>query len=69
MRLDEGPARQLFRSRFVDSPMPQALIAPDGAIELANPALCALLGRTEEELAGKRPRELRHELDRPEPSW
>jgi diguanylate cyclase (GGDEF)-like protein/PAS domain S-box-containing protein len=40
------------RSAFANAPMGVALTTPDGLLVDANPALCAMLGRTAEELYG-----------------
>lgn len=41
------------RSAFANAPMGIALTTPDGVLVDANPALCAMLGRTPEELYGR----------------
>jgi len=41
------------RSAFANAPMGIALTTPSGVLVDANPALCMMLGRTEEELNGK----------------
>jgi diguanylate cyclase (GGDEF)-like protein/PAS domain S-box-containing protein len=41
------------RSAFANAPMGVALTTPGGVLVDANPALCALLGQTEEELYGR----------------
>jgi diguanylate cyclase (GGDEF)-like protein/PAS domain S-box-containing protein len=41
------------RSAFSNAPMGVALTTPDGVLVDANPALCALLGRSERELHGR----------------
>lgn len=61
---DDARARQMFRARFEESPLPQGILGPDGVIRRANSALGELLGRSVEDLIGRRPRELRHESDR-----
>ena len=44
---------QLFQALFLSAPIPKALVDLDGHILVANPMLCALTGRTAEELAGR----------------
>src|SRR5829696_8172538 len=44
---------QLFQALFLSAPIPKALVELDGHILVANPMLCALTGRTAEELAGR----------------
>ena len=44
---------QLFQALFLSAPIPKALVDVDGHILVANPMLCALAGRTAEELAGR----------------
>jgi len=44
-------AEQRFRSAFDDAPFGTAITTPIGRIVQANPALCALVGRTADELA------------------
>jgi PAS domain S-box-containing protein len=41
-----------FRAAFADAPIGVALLDPDGRFALANRALCAFLGRAEEDLVG-----------------
>jgi diguanylate cyclase (GGDEF)-like protein/PAS domain S-box-containing protein len=41
------------RSAFANAPMGLALTTPDGVLIDANPALCAMLGRSAEELTGR----------------
>src|ERR671910_1659244 len=41
------------RSAFANAPMGFALTTPSGVMVDANPALCAMLGRTAEELNGR----------------
>ncbi len=41
------------RSAFANAPMGIALTTPSGVLVDANPALCSMLGRSEEELAGR----------------
>jgi diguanylate cyclase (GGDEF)-like protein/PAS domain S-box-containing protein len=48
------------RSAFANAPMGVALTTPDGVLVDANPALCVLLGRTEEELYGRSVRDQVH---------
>jgi PAS domain S-box-containing protein len=42
-----------FRAAFADAPIGMALLAPDGRVAQANRALCAFLGRTEDDLIGQ----------------
>ncbi|WP_246063753.1 putative bifunctional diguanylate cyclase/phosphodiesterase [Blastococcus colisei] len=44
---------QLFQALFLSAPIPKALVGLDGHILVANPMLCALTGRTAEELTGR----------------
>jgi len=44
---------QLFQALFLSAPIPKALVDLGGHILVANPMLCALTGRTAEELAGR----------------
>jgi diguanylate cyclase (GGDEF)-like protein/PAS domain S-box-containing protein len=44
---------QLFQALFLSAPIPKALVDLGGRILVANPMLCALTGRTAEELAGR----------------
>jgi diguanylate cyclase (GGDEF)-like protein/PAS domain S-box-containing protein len=44
---------QLFQALFLSAPIPKALVDLDGHILVANPMLCALTGRTAEELSGR----------------
>jgi diguanylate cyclase (GGDEF)-like protein/PAS domain S-box-containing protein len=44
---------QLFQALFLSAPIPKALVDLDGHVLVANPMLCALTGRTAEELAGR----------------
>jgi len=64
VRLMDPTAQRLFTSHFYESPMPQAIITRDGIIQEVNQALGELLGRPVQDLAGMRPRELRHPSDR-----
>jgi diguanylate cyclase (GGDEF)-like protein/PAS domain S-box-containing protein len=48
------------RSAFANAPMGVALTTPDGVLVDVNPALCALLGRTAEELHGTSLHDLVH---------
>ncbi len=41
------------RSAFANAPMGIALTTPSGVLVDANPALCAMLGRSPEELSGR----------------
>src|SRR4051812_21770298 len=44
---------QLFQALFLSAPIPKALVDLGGHILVANPMLCALTGRTAEELSGR----------------
>ena len=44
---------QLFQALFLSAPIPKALVDLDGRVLVANPMLCALSGRTAEDLAGR----------------
>jgi diguanylate cyclase (GGDEF)-like protein/PAS domain S-box-containing protein len=44
---------QLFQALFLSAPIPKALVDLDGHILVANPMLCALMGRTAQELSGR----------------
>ncbi|TAL22478.1 MAG: PAS domain S-box protein, partial [Frankiales bacterium] len=56
-------SEQRFRARFHDSPMPQAMIDPQGRLESVNEALCTLLGRTGEDLVAMPIADLTHPSD------
>jgi diguanylate cyclase (GGDEF)-like protein/PAS domain S-box-containing protein len=43
---------QLFRALFLSAPIPQAVVDPSGRMQVVNPALCELTGRTSGELIG-----------------
>jgi len=56
-----GPLPSADRtSAFANAPMGVALTTPDGVLVDANPALCAMLGRTPEELYGRSVLDLIH---------
>jgi PAS domain S-box-containing protein len=57
-------AREHFRRAFDDAPIGMAIVGADGAFERVNRALSAILGYSEDELAGVRPRDLLHPDDR-----
>jgi diguanylate cyclase (GGDEF)-like protein/PAS domain S-box-containing protein len=44
---------QLFQALFLSAPIAKALVDLDGHILVANPVMCALTGRTQEELSGR----------------
>ena len=44
---------QLFQALFLSAPIPKALVDLDGHVLVANPLMCALTGRTADELAGR----------------
>lgn len=51
------------RTRFHQASVPQAVVGLDGAVKLANPALCELLGRPAADLLGRPGTQLVHEQD------
>ena len=57
---DEADAERLSEA-FRDAPTGMAIVQPDGRFSRVNGALCALLGRSEEELLGMRALELAEE--------
>ncbi|HEX6037913.1 PAS domain S-box protein [Longimicrobium sp.] len=57
-------SKQQFRIAFEEGGIGMALSRPDGTIERANPALCALLGYTEDELLALTIRDITHPDDR-----
>src|SRR4051812_6155917 len=56
---------QMFQALFLGAPIPKALVDLDGHILVANQMLCALTGRTPEELAGRHVDLLAHPDDAP----
>jgi PAS domain S-box-containing protein len=52
-----------FRSAFYNAPIGKAIVGLDGAQQMVNPALCALLGYTESELLGTKFQTLTHPDD------
>jgi diguanylate cyclase (GGDEF)-like protein/PAS domain S-box-containing protein len=56
---------QLFQALFLSAPIPKALVDLDGHLLVANPMMCALTGRTAEELAGRHVDLLAHPDDPP----
>jgi diguanylate cyclase (GGDEF)-like protein/PAS domain S-box-containing protein len=56
---------QLFQALFLSAPIPKALVDLDGHVLVANPMMCALTGRTAEELAGRHIDLLAHPDDPP----
>jgi diguanylate cyclase (GGDEF)-like protein/PAS domain S-box-containing protein len=56
---------QLFQALFLAAPIPKALVDLDGHVLVANPMMCALTGRTAEELAGRHVDLLAHPDDPP----
>ncbi|UOY03416.1 putative bifunctional diguanylate cyclase/phosphodiesterase [Blastococcus sp. PRF04-17] len=56
---------QLFQALFLSAPIPKALVDLDGHVLVANPMMCALTGRTAEELAGRHVDLLSHPDDPP----
>jgi PAS domain S-box-containing protein len=61
--LHEAEAR--FRVAFENAPIGMALHTPDGRFFQVNPALCALLGRSERELLAVSWQDVTHQDDRP----
>ncbi len=55
---DLRASEEMFRLRFTDSPIPQAVLGLDGTVTRANAALCAMLGYPEGALIGRDPAEL-----------
>jgi diguanylate cyclase (GGDEF)-like protein/PAS domain S-box-containing protein len=56
---------QLFQALFLSAPIPKALVDLDGHVLVANPMMCALTGRTADELAGRHVDLLAHPDDPP----
>jgi diguanylate cyclase (GGDEF)-like protein/PAS domain S-box-containing protein len=56
---------QLFQALFLSAPIPKALVDLNGHLLVANPMMCALTGRTAEELAGRHVDLLAHPDDPP----
>src|SRR5436305_2696043 len=56
---------QLFQALFLSAPIAKALVDLDGHILVANPIMCALTGRTAEELSGRHVDLLAHPDDPP----
>src|SRR4051794_24530481 len=56
---------QLFQALFLSAPIPKALVDLDGHLLVANPMMCALTGRTAEELTGRHVDLLAHPDDPP----
>jgi diguanylate cyclase (GGDEF)-like protein/PAS domain S-box-containing protein len=56
---------QLFQALFLAAPIPKALVDLDGHVLIANPMMCALTGRTADELAGRHIDLLAHPDDPP----
>ena len=56
---------ELFQALFLSAPIPKALVELDGHVLVANPMMCALTGRTAEELAGRHVDLLAHPDDPP----
>src|ERR671921_371695 len=44
---------ELFQALFLGAPIAKAMVELDGHVLVANPMMCALTGRTAEELAGR----------------
>ncbi|HLG01771.1 MAG TPA: PAS domain S-box protein [Acidimicrobiia bacterium] len=59
--LAETEAR--FRTAFDQGPVAMAIVAPDGRYQEVNPAMCALLGRSEHELVRHTRRDVTHPDD------
>ncbi|HEY4604891.1 MAG TPA: EAL domain-containing protein [Blastococcus sp.] len=56
---------QLFQALFLSAPIAKALVDLDGHILVANPTMCALTGRTAEQIAGRHLDLLAHPDDPP----
>jgi diguanylate cyclase (GGDEF)-like protein/PAS domain S-box-containing protein len=56
---------QLFQALFMSAPIAKALVDLDGHLLVANPVMCALTGRTADELAGRHVDLLAHPDDPP----
>jgi diguanylate cyclase (GGDEF)-like protein/PAS domain S-box-containing protein len=56
---------QLFQALFLAAPIPKALVDLGGHVLVANPMMCALTGRTAEELVGRHVALLAHPDDPP----
>jgi diguanylate cyclase (GGDEF)-like protein/PAS domain S-box-containing protein len=56
---------QLFRALFLSAPIAQAVVDPSGRLQVVNPALCELTGRTSGELTGRHLDLLTHPDDVP----
>lgn len=59
-----GEAQRYFDIAFDAAPIGMALFNTDGEYVRVNPSLCTMLGRTAEELLGRRDQELTHPDDR-----
>jgi diguanylate cyclase (GGDEF)-like protein/PAS domain S-box-containing protein len=59
-----GQAQRYFDAAFDSAPIGMALFNTDGEYVRVNAALCTLLGRTEDELIGRRDQEFTHPDDR-----
>lgn len=68
-------SEELFRAVFDHAPIGFTIVSPDGRFQQVNPALCTMLGYTEEELLGKtfqditHPDDLADDLDQAERLW
>jgi diguanylate cyclase (GGDEF)-like protein/PAS domain S-box-containing protein len=58
------PAQDVFETAFSQAPIGMALLAPDGRWLKVNAAICAITGRTEDELLACSYREISHPEDR-----
>src|SRR6476620_11886600 len=56
---------ELFQALFLSAPIAKAMVDLDGHILVANPMMCALTGRTADELAGRHVDLLAHPDDPP----
>ncbi|WP_249933270.1 EAL domain-containing protein [Blastococcus sp. CCUG 61487] len=56
---------QLFQALFMSAPIAKALVDLDGYVLVANPVMCALVGRTADDLAGRHVDLLAHPDDPP----
>ena len=65
--MGEAPgAERLWQLTVEHSPVGMTLVDPDGTLLSANRALCAMLGRTEDDLRGTHIKDLTHPDDLPE---
>ena len=60
------PNEARYRLAFRHASIGMAIVAPDGRFLEGNPAYCALMGYTEEELRGRRIQDLTYPDDLPQ---